>query len=146
MASDLPSNSGGSSWWLPWATAGATILVVYGSLFPKVGCREDSKSVRARIDCNQLGLALKAHALEYGALPQGAPAQVLGVICDDNPRKIPFFEPRLDQLSRSGEYLDPWGSPYRIVISQKNGPRVYSIGKDRVDDGGRPESDDVVSW
>ena len=65
-----------------------------------------------------------------------------------NPRKIVFFDgkPTAKFNSPQGAFLDPWGTPYRIDLSNPEEPRVWSCGPNRRDEGGAKGSDDIVSW
>ena len=41
---------------------------------------------------------------------------------------------------------DPWGSPYRIDVSDPERPKVWSPGKNRKDEPSDLHSDDICSW
>lgn len=55
--------------------------------------------------------------------------------------------PYLDM--QPGELLDPWGEPYQYRCPARysaEGFDLWSKGRNRVDDGGKPGSDDVGNW
>jgi hypothetical protein len=63
-----------------------------------------------------------------------------------NPRKIVFIEVRETRINTQGEFVDPWGTPYRIDVSKPDAPRVWSCGPNRKDENGADGSDDIVGW
>ena len=149
-------------------------------------------------DSMMIVAAVKAYQTEYGKYPDVPKASLVGgqrsnrdlmhclIGADDlrNPRRIVFldrmeakpisgwFEPKTYGAGfhpTSGDYLDPWGLPYHILLDSdydgtipnpygdepeqqiRSGVIVWSLGKDRVfgrradhDKSSRP--DDVVSW
>jgi hypothetical protein len=127
-----------------------SMLVLFPFLFP-LGCRsatlgEGAKRVQARNDTQQLVAALKAYQTEYGVMPSGNHAQIISALRHDNPKKIVFFEAPESRFSASGEFLDPWKSPYRIDVLSSSFPWAYSFGKNRIDEGGVQTADDIPSW
>lgn len=81
-----------------------------------------------------------------------------------NPRRIVFiealaYEPGMSGLDEDGDFLDPWGTPYQIILDANldNACRVpntiynnfigegmiaWSAGPDRISDN----ADDILSW
>jgi len=105
----------------------AIIAILAGLAFPAVqGAMGSAKKSEARNDVNQLAAAVKAFQLEYGRLPatdNNAASVVKTLIGSNttlNPRNIVFFEPRTAKGGRKGwdgqNYLDPWGTPYKIDL------------------------------
>jgi hypothetical protein len=124
-----------------------TLLFIAGFIFPSGGITISNElRSRAMNEAVQLVTALRAHKIEYGALPSGDYAQIIATLTGDNPRKVPFFEGRAERFNERGEFIDPWGSPYRIDTSDPNNPRAYSPGKNKKDEPDVPRSDDVCSW
>ena len=134
----------------------ASILIVFSILIliqflSPPGCRsgrygEGAKRVHARNDATQLVAALKLYRTEYGVMPPGNHTQILSTLRGDNPHKIVFFDAAETSFSKSGEFLDPWKSPYRIDAQNPSFPWAYSFGKNRIDEGGVQTSDDIPSW
>ena len=59
-----------------------------------------------------------------------------------NPKKLDYLNAQSNELSGLGEFVDPWGVPYRMLVDCV--ARVYSCGPNRVDEHG--EGDDIASW
>jgi hypothetical protein len=64
----------------------------------------------------------------------------------ENQKKQIYFEMRAKSVSPEGYFLDAWGTPYRIDISNIEMPKVWSAGKNKVDELNQPHSDDIRSW
>ncbi|MDA1204008.1 MAG: prepilin-type N-terminal cleavage/methylation domain-containing protein [Verrucomicrobia bacterium] len=105
----------------------AIIAILAGLAFPAVqGAMGSAKKAQARNDVNQLAAAVKAFQLEYGRLPatKDDAAEVVKALIGSNatvnPRNIVFFEPKTAKGGKKGwdgsNYLDPWGSPYKVVL------------------------------
>ena len=94
----------------------------------------------------QLRAAMKHYHIEYGFGPTGPHSQITAALRGNNERKIIFFEAPANRFNDSGEFLDLWGSPFRIDASNPDQPWAYSFGKNRIDEGGAEGSDDVASW
>ena len=96
------------------------------------------------MDVSLLVNATKYYKSEYDTFPQGDKKTVLKALQGNNEKRIVFVELDTRRLSRNGEYLDPWGSPYFFDLSRGPKPWAYSFGKNKVDEGGT--GDDVASW
>lgn len=105
----------------------AIIAILAGLAFPAVqGAMGSAKKAQARNDVNQLAAAVKAFQLDYGKLPaiKDDAAEVVKALIGSNtsvnPRNIVFFEPKTAKGGKRGwdgaNYLDPWGSPYKVVL------------------------------
>ena len=105
----------------------AIIAILAGLAFPAVqGAMGSAKKAQARNDVNQLAAAVKAFQLEYGRLPatKDDAAEVVKALIGSNttvnPRNIVFFEPKTAKGGKKGwdgsNYLDPWGTPYKVVL------------------------------
>ena len=105
----------------------AIIAILAGLAFPAVqGAMGSAKKAQARNDVNQLAAAVKAFQLDYGKLPaiKDDAAEVVKALIGSNtsvnPRNIVFFEPKTAKGGKKGwdgaNYLDPWGSPYKVVL------------------------------
>jgi len=105
----------------------AIIAILAGLAFPAVqGAMGSAKKSEARNDVNQLAAAVKAFQLEYGRLPAtdnnaaNVVKALIGSNTSVNPRNIVFFEPKTAKGGKKGwdgqNYLDPWGTPYKIDL------------------------------
>jgi hypothetical protein len=69
----------------------------------------------------------------------------MAALAGSNPSKTVYL-PISDKQYQAGKFVDPWGTPYRIDTSNPDFPWMYSFGKNKIDEGGAPASDDVASW
>jgi len=129
-----------------WVTVAAIVVVLFYMLFPEFGTRINTRAASARVGAYGLATALDFYYKEYGGPPVGDQAAMIRILHGDNPKRIVFFEFATRNKSPSGEFLDPWGSPYKIDLSDPAHPRVYSFGKNKQDEGGREGTDDIASW
>lgn len=106
-----------------------------------------SKHSKARHDVQVIALALDGFAFENGDFPQGTRGEICRMLRGEsingqNPKKLDYVEALPTEMDGTGEFLDPWGEPYRITVDPK--VRVYSTGPNRLDERG--DGDDIVSW
>jgi len=127
------------------------LLVICTFLFPR-GCmhekekRDSAASANAATEIAQFSSALKSYYVEYGKFLTGDNAAVVRGLRGDNPRKMVFIKLPASTLDDSGEFIDPWGHPYRVDLQNPKGPRVWSIGPDGRDAPDDPSSGDICSW
>ena len=129
------------------AVAAIGILGFMLWVLPHLGpIRGSSHRVATKNNAMQLRTALNAHRLEYGHFPSGSHAEIVSILGGSNPRHVIFMEFPPKALSAKGEFLDPWGNPFRIDTSDPATAKVYSFGRNKRDDHGAEGSDDIVSW
>ncbi len=128
-----------------WAAMGVLLLaaVIVGGL----AVFRANKVSQARHDVQVIALALDGFARENGAYPKGTPGEICRMLRGEtvngqNPKKLDYVEAQPRELNGSGEFVDPWGEPYRMSVER--GTRVYSCGPNRIDEHG--EGDDITSW
>jgi len=109
---------------------------------------------------NTLLAALQVYESDYGIYPPGAMSNVVNAL-RNAPRKefinghwneyMEISEPRRNifgipkyarALDSQNNYLDPWGTPFFLSVSDKDGIEIRSFGPNRKDDGGR--NDDLA--
>lgn len=138
----------------PWLVAvvillGCLALIAFVDLFGTDSHASD-KFVEASVQTSFLSLALTRYQEQYGRFPAGDQASVIKALTRGNPEKIKFIELPPRDLNKKGEYIDPWGTPYKIIpIPTQDDPNrlgVYSFGQNKKDDQGAEGSDDIVSW
>jgi hypothetical protein len=105
-----------------------------------------SREYRASLGITWLGIAVSAYSREFGTVPTGSNAQIHQALLGENPKRIAFSEVAPNEVSRSGEILDPWGMPYQIDTGDPNYVKIYSFGRDKLDHRGEERTDDIVSW
>ncbi len=133
--------------WIGMLVAAFLMVIALSLLFPvQSGHGPVSKRLVARNELNQIHAALKFYIAEFGIPPIGGSAQIMAALQGGNPRHIVCFEADAKRFNSLGEFLDPWGTPYRIDASNPEFPWAYSFGKNTTDEGGAESSDDVSSW
>jgi hypothetical protein len=98
------------------------------------------KPMKARHDVRELRRGLELYRGEQGDYPRGSVADICGLLTgqkigDQNPRGLSYIDAEPYEVNAAGEFVDPWGSVYRINIAGPS-PVVYSCGPNRVDDHG----------
>ena len=94
-----------------------------------------SKTARAQNQMTQFATALMSYQIEYGHRPDAKDNATLTKILTalvatrQNPRNVVFFNAKRSDLDSRGELLDPWGTPYAIILGDK--PTILSAGPDR---------------
>ncbi|HWB60611.1 MAG TPA: hypothetical protein VG733_14045 [Chthoniobacteraceae bacterium] len=115
--------------------------IMYGDSYRLMLPAEERALFIARQDVRDL----VAEAMDYyqvkHIVPAGSIAELVAEIS-----KHDMTAERKSRLNSAGQFLDPWGTPYRIDVSNPKFPWAYSCGPDKKDDGGAPGSDDIVSW
>lgn len=114
----------------------ATLSFLAALFFPVSICRPPRRSSldnQARADLKNLENACKAYTLEYEHPPTGNRTQLLQILRGDNARRIVFFETpsRRGAISKQGEFIDPWGTAYRLTIISNQRPVLASAGPNR---------------
>ena len=115
------------------------IVLLAAIVFPAVNAAlRKAEQARARAEISSIAASIKAYYGEYGRMPakkngvsdtvfdsgQHEVIHILRAVDDssDNPgdkfnrRKIVFLDVPADSLDSNGNFLDPWGSPYRITM------------------------------
>jgi type II secretory pathway pseudopilin PulG len=105
------------------------------------------KHSQARHDVQIIALALDGFMHENGEYPKGTHGEICRMLRGEsingqNPKKLDYIEAQPYEVNASGEFVDPWGEPYRFSIGPK--VRVYSCGPNHIDEQG--EGDDITSW
>jgi type II secretory pathway pseudopilin PulG len=128
-----------------WAAVGvllfAAVVAVGLAIF------HAAKVAQARHDVHVIALALDGFARENGDYPKGTPGEVCRMLRGEtvngqNPKKLDYLSAQPNELNGLGEFIDPWGEPYRMSVD--GATHVYSCGPNRIDEHG--EGDDIASW
>lgn len=113
----------------------AIIGILASLLFPAAGSAIDSaRRATAKNDVVQIATAITAYETEYGRLPLPDSTEVDQALVNvlsgqanntNNPRQIVFLEISAHKKGRSGtnssgDYVDPWGAPYKIAMDKDN--------------------------
>ena len=151
-------------------TAVLLFVVVLLYWFPAARGPHAIGSARAEVD--MLACALKQYYTEYHCWPLSTNqaedsinnAELMDILCartnstvckEHNSKMLCFLQ--LKQTGSKGESVDPWGTPYRIIIDTdlnkaisvggktlKEEVAVWSCGKNKKNEWG--QGDDVASW
>src|ERR1043166_7302538 len=121
--------------WFNWFAALFLIAVLWSLTLPTLKSdfgRVVTDEESARHDVRRIWRALKKYHWEIGeTLPEDQPA-IIRVLSGSNPKQTVFIHPRI--VDEQGRALDPWGSPYRIDLSDPASPKVWSPGKNKKDE------------
>ena len=101
---------------------------------------------KAQNDVNVLFQALSAYASEQGELPHGSFATICELlrgksVDGQNAKRLDYIEAEGFETNAKGEFIDPWGNPYRVSFDKKL--KVYSRGSGGHDDQGA--GDNIVA-
>ena len=123
------------------------VVLVAAGVIAAVVVPPQRRLTKAEHDIDQLVLALNGFARENGRYPRGTTAEIAKLLLGEevkgqNPKHLDYIEAKSYEMNSTGEFIDPWGSPYHI--SCDGGPRIYSDGPNRVDEFG--QGDDITSW
>jgi type II secretory pathway pseudopilin PulG len=104
------------------------------------------KPWKARHDVRELRRGLELYRGEQGEYPRGSVADICGLLIGQkiggqNPRGLSYIDAKPYELNAAGEFVDPWGSVYRVATDGAS-PVVYSCGPNRHDDHG--SGDDIT--
>jgi hypothetical protein len=82
-------------------------------------------------DVDNLFLALQQFKENLGRYPVGASnAEIVKALKGGNPKNVIILVGKKAQLNDKGEFVDPWGTPFRIYFSD-NGVLIRSAGPNR---------------
>lgn len=100
-----------------------------------------AKTDSARLQIEDLGVALDMYYLEIGSYPDtetGLESLISNAESESN-WNGPY-------LKKKRIPMDPWKRPYVYISPGENGPYdLFTLGKDNAD-GGEGENQDIVSW
>jgi hypothetical protein len=117
------------------------LFIVAALIWPWLATRGEGVH---RIDRELIAVqvALDQYKNQYGLYPSGDSATICRVLAGDNRDKLIFLEWQPKSTSAKGEFLDPWGTPYRIYFSG-NEPLIRSAGQNKqFDSTGDKDFDD----
>ena len=119
------------------------ILVFF--LYPGFSGSHEGKT-RISSETDAIGLALRQYKEKFGTYPTGTTADICKALTGHNQESIVFLDFPKKIIASNGSFLDPWGTPYEIYLSE-SGPLIRSAGKDHVFAERYVRwSDDYYSW
>ncbi|MEK7469309.1 MAG: hypothetical protein AAB074_18195 [Planctomycetota bacterium] len=90
---------------------------------------------------HDLAIAMKSYETEFGVFPVSGNASLVRSLSAANPGMARSLFPP-ERLNRRGEWLDPRNRPYIYERLKTGAYRLYSMGPNGIDDGGK--GDDTV--
>lgn len=158
----------------------AIIAVLAGILMPAlIGAFRRAEEAQARTEVYAIKAAAEAYLKEYGKFPEGSgggsdtlygagvdnarlmnPLRAVAGVGNgngtNNPRRIVFLEVGNTNRMVNGNFLDPWGAQYRVIVDLDfdndceaggytvpcQSVAVWSVGRD----GQNGTADDIRTW
>jgi hypothetical protein len=90
-----------------------------------------AKRAVAGLETANLLAAITNYANTYGSLPQGKVAAIFASLNGENSNKIVFLSLGATRVNTAGEFVDPWRTPFRILITNQNVVVISSAGQNR---------------
>ena len=118
---------------------GLIIILAVPILMPRWGHRETGEPL-VKIEMRSFLGALRYYEAEYDQYPPGSSSEILQALVGNNPKKKVFLSIPERSTNSAGEFVDPWRTPYRIIIESTNGVTIQSAGKNRI----FGDNDDVI--
>lgn len=130
---------------LVFAAVAVLTLVGFGvSSFVGSAATVLSKEDLASSDMRGIQSSLAQYHADYRILPVGDTRAFVRALSGDNPKKTALINLATAKVSTDGDWLDPWGHPYRIFISGKS-ILIRCAGKNGTfDDGTDEKRDDIL--
>ncbi len=119
--------------------------IVYFTFWPRPEVKlEHQPAADAAGEVWQLTRAMRNYVSTYATTPPTDPLALRKALEGENPRRLVFIKIDPKKLSKEGEFLDPWQTPYLYGVTVEGYAWTYSYGPNKIDEGGR--GDDVASW
>ena len=113
-------------WWLALVVV---IAVVAFFLYPAILTRDEG-TYRIDAETQAIQGTLAQYKTEFGAFPTGDSRAICRALAGNNPKNIRLIEWRERSTTPEGDFLDPWGTPYKIYFSG-DWPLVRSAGPNK---------------
>ena len=110
---------------------------------------DDPTRAFARNDVHKIASAVRAFQKAYRSPLNGDHISIIRTLRGDNPRNIEFLKIEPERLNSQGEFLDPWGTPYKIEASRVYECYVSSAGSNKIFEPNVQGVDDIyviASW
>ena len=86
----------------------------------------------ARIGMQNLLHSLQFYQVEYGRYPSGDSSEISKALLGSNPKKIVFLNVYARSTNSTGQFVDPWGTPYEIAFGSNNHVTIRSAGQNKI--------------
>jgi hypothetical protein len=105
--------------------------------------RISTRLSKLKEDEDNLFYALQQYKERMGTYPAGNNVDVARALSGNNARSLIILVGRHQNVNDKGEFIDPWGTPFRIYFAGE-GVLIRSAGPNkRFDDSGVQNSDDI---
>jgi type II secretory pathway pseudopilin PulG len=75
--------------------------------------------------------AIRSYQSEMLAYPTGSGSKVIRQLQGSNPKQRNFIETSSIAFNSLREWVDPWGTPFTLVVDPNGGGRISSAGPNR---------------
>jgi len=110
---------------------GLIIILAVFILMRRGGHRERGVPL-VKIEMRSLLGALQYYEAEYDQYPPGSSSEILQSLVGNNPKKKVFLNIPERSTNNTGEFVDPWRTPYRIIIESTNRVTIQSAGMNKI--------------
>ena len=94
--------------------------------------RKPAPNSICRLQLSSIKAAMDGYESKYKTHPTGSLAQIIKILCGDNPQKYEFLDVHILKFNSQEECLDPWGTPLAINFSSTNSFVISSAGQDKI--------------
>ena len=106
--------------------------------------RVNARMNRLTQDVDSLFDGLQKYKETVGAYPSGSNSDVAKALQGQNPKKVIILVGRKLEMNSKGEFVDPWGTPFRFYFSD-NSVLLRSAGQNRrFEESSSPDFDDYI--
>ena len=83
-----------------------------------------------RLEMDTFLMAMRGYEAAFGKYPSGSATEILQALAGNSPWKRVFLV--MGRSTNSfGEFVDPWGTPYKITVESNNRVIIRSAGVNR---------------
>jgi len=130
---------------LVFAAVAVLTLVGFGiSAFTGQRSIGHTKASRVQGNVRSITNAMLMYAADQNSLPSGDTRSIVLALLGKNPEKAAYLDPDGISIHPNGDWLDPWGHPYRIFISGKSILIRCAGPNGTFDDGDGDKRDDIL--
>jgi type II secretory pathway pseudopilin PulG len=110
--------------------AGSVITILAVMLIPAINSTgRPTQQQRAVIEMRIIGDAMQAYRKQTGSYPTGRTEHILQQLRGTNASGSHFLLHPYRQGYSTNDYVDPWGTPYRIEVVTETNFFIWSAGK-----------------
>jgi len=93
--------------------------------------RRERPEPKVQIEMRSLLGALQYYQAEYGKYPSGNSSEILKALLGNNPKMKLFLVVPARSTNSTGQFIDPWGTPYEIIFEPTNRVTIRSAGENK---------------